>query len=173
MFDRITSYFRPEDTAKKASVALARLLSQYDMESIAYRSELTASRRRSESRQIALGCWIVPFEPNRPDVLDFSAAISSVTYDMRRGGVGVLTQEQVELERFGLALPDKEGVWRFFEGVMRHASRIPGGWNLSGLQLVRILELDPRDLTQFRESVQDHSRDAASVPVDPSEAIWR
>jgi hypothetical protein len=54
MFDRITSYFRPEDTAKKASVALARLLSQYDMESIAYRSELTASRRRSESRQIAL-----------------------------------------------------------------------------------------------------------------------
>ncbi len=172
MFERITNYFRTEDTAKKASVALARLLSQYDMESIAYRSDLTESRRRSESRQIALGCWIIPFEPSRPDVLDFSSAIPSVTYDMRRGGVGVLTQERIELKRLGLALPDKDGVWRFFEGELRHGSRIPGGWNLAGLQLVRILELDPRDVTQFRESIQDESLEAVAV-ADTAEARSR
>ena len=71
-----------EDAHKKASVPLARLLSQYDMDSIAYRSDIAESRRRTESRQIALGCWIIPFEVGRPQVLDYSEVSAAVTYDI-------------------------------------------------------------------------------------------
>ena len=161
MFERITNFFRPEDAQKKASVALARLLSQYEMDGIAYRNEITQSRRRSESRQLALGCWIIPFETDRPQILDFTAVSSAVTYDMRRAGVGVLTFTPVELKNFVIALPDKEGVWRFFECEKCHNSRIPGGWTLSGLKLLRLIELEHRDVSVFRDSIHE----VANVPV--------
>ena len=111
MFDRITNFFRPEDAQKKASVALARLLSQYEMDGIAYRNEITQSRRRSESRQLALGCWIIPFEADRPQVLNFTVVSSAVTYDMRRAGVGVLTFTPIELKNFVIALPASHIFW--------------------------------------------------------------
>jgi hypothetical protein len=161
MFERITNFFRPEDAQKKASVALARLLSQYEMDGIAYRNEITQSRRRSESRQLALGCWIIPFEADRPQILDFTAVSSAVTYDMRRAGVGVLTFTPIELKNFVIALPDKEGVWRFFECEKCHNSRIPGGWTLSGLKLLRLIELEYRDVSVFRDCIHDE----ANVPV--------
>ena len=161
MFERITNFFRPEDAQKKASVALARLLSQYEMDGIAYRNEITQSRRRSESKQLALGCWIIPFEVDRPQIIDFAAVAPAVTYDMRRAGVGILTHNALELKNFVIALPDKEGVWRFFECEKCHNSRIPGGWNLSGLRLLRLIELEHRDVQVFRDCILE----AANVPV--------
>jgi hypothetical protein len=163
MFDRVANFFRPEDAQKKASAALARLLSQYDMESIAYRSDITESRRRSESRPVALGCWIIPFEKRRPEILDFSSVTSAVTYDIRRNGLGLLKRESVGYSSFVVALPDKEGVWRFFECRMCHESNIPGGWKLLGLQIERTVEPDPRDVTLFRECIQDLNVPASSV----------
>ena len=158
MFERITNFFRPEDAQKKASVALARLLSQYEMDGIAYRNEITQSRRRSESKQLALGCWIIPFEVDRPQILDFTAVAPAVTYDMRRAGVGVLTHSPVEIKNFVIALPDKEGTWRFFECEKCHNSRIPGGWNLSGLRLLRLIELEYRDVQVFRDCIHEEAK---------------
>ena len=163
MFERITNFFRPEDAQKKASVALARLLSQYEMDGIAYRNEITESRRRSESKQLALGCWIIPFEADRPQILDFTAVSSAVTYDIRRAGVGILTFDAIELKNFVIALPDKEGVWRFFECERCHNARIPGGWNLSGLRLLRLIELEHRDVCVFRECIHEEAITAVSA----------
>lgn len=163
MFERITNFFRPEDAQKKASVALARLLSQYEMDGIAYRSEITESRRRSESKQMALGCWIIPCETDRPQILDFTAVSSAVTYDMRRAGVGILTFNPIELKNFVIALPDKEGGWRFFECESCHNTRIPGGWNLSGLKLIKLIELEHRDVSVFRNYIHEEVSDPVAV----------
>ena len=161
MFERITNFFRPEDAQKKASVALARLMSQYEMNGIAYRNEITESRRRSESKQLALGCWVIPFEADRPQILDFTAVSPAVTYDMRRAGVGVLTFTPIELRNFVIALPDKEGGWRFFECESCHNTIIPGGWTLSGLKLMRLIELEHRDVSVFRDCIHEE----VSAPV--------
>jgi hypothetical protein len=161
MFERITNFFRPEDAQKKASVALARLVSQYELDGIAYRNGITQSRRRSEARQLSLGCWIIPFETDRPQILDFAAVSSAVTYDMRRAGVGVLTFTPIERKNFVIALPDKEGVWRFFECEKCHNSRIPGGWTISGLNLLRLIDLEYRDVSVFRECIHEET----DVPV--------
>lgn len=136
-------------------MALARLLSQYDMDSIAYRSDIAESRRRSESRQIALGCWIIPFETGRPQILDYSNVSTAVTYDIRRGGIGLLKRERIPHAAVVIALPDKDGVWRFFYCNVCHQSDVPGGWSLSGLQIQRIFEPDPRDVTLFRECIHE------------------
>ncbi len=163
MFERITNFFRPEDAQKKASVTLARLLSQYEMDGIAYRNEITQSRRRSESKQLALGCWIIPFEADRPQILDFTAVAPAVTYDIRRAGVGILTHKTLELKNFVIALPDREGVWRFFECEKCHNSRIPGGWSLSGLKLLRLIELEHRDVSVFRDCIQEVASTTAAT----------
>jgi hypothetical protein len=133
------------------------------MDSLAYRNDISKTRRQSESRQIALGCWIIPFEPQRPDVPDFGSVVPAVTYDLRRGGMGLLLRETISFSVFAVALPDKDGVWRFFECRACHQSPLPGGWNLAGLQILRIVELHPKDVTLFRECIHDTPEKAAPM----------
>ncbi len=145
-----------QDPRKKASLALARVLTQYDMESLSFRGDVVSTRRQGEARQIALGAWLIPYCSEGPrGVLDFDAAIPAVTYDLRRNGIGVLTQQEIQLTTVTVAMPDRDGIWRFFESHICHQSRRPGGWFLQGMQVQQLLEPHPGDVTHFRIHIRD------------------
>lgn len=170
MMDRVRNFFNPNESRRKASLAMARLLTWHDMHGMSFRENIEASRRKSESRQIALGAWLIPWCEDTPArALNFDLAAPAVTYDLRRTGIGVLTRRPIEFSTITVAMPDLEDVWRFFECQVCHQSRRPGGWTLAGLQVIQLLELDPRDVTYFRSRIEDES--AAALPATPA-ARW-
>lgn len=156
MLDRIARLFRPEDAQKKASLALARLISQHNLETLPFREGVAPTRRKSDSQQVAVGVWLIPCEINAKDtVINFSAASPAITYDQRRSGIGVLSREVIKGGNVVVAMPDMESVWRFFECKIVHQSKRPGGWHLIGLFVQRIVEADPREVTGFRQQIGD------------------
>ena len=148
MLNRLTKLFAPDSPEKKAEIAFARLISQFQMESLPYREGLAASRRGAHSQQVAIGVWLVPCSDSGQG--DFENAIPGVTFDLRRMGIGVLAREKLTCKTVVVAIPDKEDVWRYFDCQVRHRSKRNGGWSLIGLQLRKVVDPMPSDLKTLR-----------------------
>ena len=156
------------DPRKQAEIALARLLSQFDMAAMPYETGVQPSRRGENARSVTIGIWLVSVSggPAGHDALgktpDLGRAIPAATCDLRRQGFGVLVPVQLKSERFIVAVGDMENTWRFFVTQVRHQSPRPGGWFQIGLKVETVFEPDAQQLVQFRHRIKTAFADSVS-----------
>lgn len=143
------------DPRKQAEIALARLLSQFDMAAMPYETGVAQSRRGESSRSVTIGVWLVPISagPIGEDT-DMGHAIPAASCDLRRQGFGVLVPVQPKADRFIVAVGDMENAWRFFVTQVRHRSERPGGWFQIGLKVEIVFEPDTEQMKQFRTRIR-------------------
>ncbi|MCA9013531.1 MAG: hypothetical protein KDB01_27460 [Planctomycetaceae bacterium] len=147
----IASMLNKPDLKRKASIALSRILTQLDMRDLPYDTELNANRRNDVTRHVSIGIWLIPMDSNQsPSAVDTSCAQPAVTCDLRRQGIGVLVPAPITATRFLVAVADLDEVWRFFLAEVRHHSPRPGGWFQLGLDVLRIVDLEPQQSSGFR-----------------------
>ena len=143
--------FSGRDPRNKGTLALARLLSQHDMESMSYDEGIEESRRCDMPRPMALGAMLIPYKvQSKLQGMEFENAMAICTCDLRREGIGVLTTRRFDFERCVIAIPDAEDVWKFFSCTCRHTSRRPGGWWQMGLHVDSLVEPDADQMRVFR-----------------------
>lgn len=154
---------RSRTDAQTASVVLARILSQRDLELLPYQEGVEESKRRDQTRQISLGLWIVPLTADA-DTSDVSlrTATPVVSCDFRREGIGILVCGRFEAECCIVATADHEDVWRFFMTTVRHRTPRPGNWTHIGLRVDSVLQPSAWQMHSFREAV-------ASVDNSPTD----
>ncbi|MCA9063000.1 MAG: hypothetical protein KDA96_08070 [Planctomycetaceae bacterium] len=167
MKDRISRFFSRDNPERKASCALARILSQFDMETLSYREGIADSRRNGDPRYVALGVWIIPCDSAQQDLeKSLDQMFDGVTFDLRRNGIGVLTRRSMPQSRVIIALPDKDNVWRFFQAIACHQSARPGGWVLAGFRVERVVELDNCHLVRFRNLIGENVPEETVAATD-------
>ncbi|MCA9058269.1 MAG: hypothetical protein KDA85_07205, partial [Planctomycetaceae bacterium] len=113
-----------------------------------------------------LGVWVIPCDAARQGLESgFTDMFDGVTYDMRRNGIGILTRRAVPATNVVLAVPDKDGVWRFFQARSAHQVNRPGGWILTGFRAERLIEPESWEMTQFREQIGEQAAET-EAPAD-------
>lgn len=147
----ISRLFSKHSPRQMAKAAIARILTQFEVDKLPFETGLLASRRDTDTRWHAIGGWMIPVLPDMSlDHLDFATPLPAVTSDIRADGIGVMLNDAVSTQRAVLALPDGEGFWRFFLTDIRHSSPRPGGWHHVGLQIDRLFEPNSLQNEQFR-----------------------
>lgn len=155
MLDMVMNMFTRCNPKRDASIALARIISRYDMQCMGYEEGLVEDRRAKEERHVALGVWLFA-HPEGQSVadLDFSSGVPAVTHDLRAEGFGVMTPVRLKRNRFLLATPgENDDDWRFFVCEVRHNTRKPGGWYKLGLIVESAVKLDGDQRAEFRDHV--------------------
>ena len=133
-------------------MAIARLLSQREMEQLPFKSGLAENRRTASNTPYSVGVWIAPIDGSQDDEqVDLSSMVQAVSHDLRSEGLGILTPHQVEGSTFVIAIPDDEPQWRFFVAQLCHNSVRPGNWHHLGVHVVRVLEATAEQQRSFRE----------------------
>ncbi len=154
----VSGMFTGRSSGKKASLALARILTQLDMEMLPYQQGYTATRRRDCPRQVAVGVWLIPIASGASDdAIDMSRPMAAVTCDLRREGIGCLVARRMNAPAFVVAVSDKDAAWKFFRTQVRHVTARPGCWFQIGLHVDGLVEPEQNQLRDFFESVNDHS----------------
>lgn len=144
------------DPRQQASLSIARLLSQLDLEALPFEEGVQPSRRDAETRHVAIGIWLIPLNENqRPDDADMNRAIPAATCDLRRHGIGVLTPAKLPSKRFIVAVADLENAWKFFVAESRHQSDRPGGWHQLGLHIEKVWQPESLQIVHFRHRVEN------------------
>ncbi len=152
--------FNRRDPRQEASLALARMISQFDMEAMPYREGLRQNRRDDQSRHVGIGVWLVPLNDGQdPDKADMSKAIPGATCDLRRHGIGVLMPVKLNSLRFIVAIADAEDTWRYCLVEKKHQSKRSGGWYQLGFSVDRIWEPDTLQILAFRKRVENAFQD--------------
>lgn len=145
-----------KDRQKQAGLALARLMTQLDMESMPYDEGVRQSRRDATTRYLAIGVWLVPVGENEdPQTVDLRKAVPAATCDLRRHGIGVMIPVRLESPRFIVAIADIENIWRYFLVRSVHITGRPGGWFHLGLHVERIWEPTSLQTVEFRNRVEN------------------
>lgn len=154
ILNTIAGMLHRPDQRKQASLAIARLMSQFDLEAMPFELGVEPSRRDAQTRHVAIGLWLIPIGENQSlgDV-SMKSAVPATTCDLRRNGFGVLTPAQLPAERFVVAVADLENTWKFFIAEARHKSERPGGWHQLGLSVQRIWEPNSLQSMQFRNRI--------------------
>ncbi len=159
----VSNMFMGRSSGKKASLALARILTQLDMEMLPYLQGYQATRRRDTPRQVAVGIWLIPIPAGvSDDAIDMSRPVAAVTCDLRREGIGCLVWRRMKAPAFVVAVSDKEAAWKFFRTQVRHVTTRPGCWFQIGLHVDGLLEPEQDQLREFFEAVNDQSDCLAS-----------
>lgn len=156
MLENVLAMFQRHDPRKQAAVALARIVTQYDMCEMKYSEGLETDRRAREERHVAIGVWLIPVESGASqDDFDFSAAVPAVTQDLRANGFGVMTPVRLDATQFVTAIPDLEEHWKFFLTSVRHNTRRPGSWYQLGLKAESLLSLEQEQMHAFNRHVDE------------------
>ena len=168
---RVMKLFGARDPKEKSTLALARMLSQYDMSSMPFENALAESKRRDQPRPITVGTMVVPMAAKQTAATaDFSLAQPMVTCDLRREGIGIFTTRRQEVPAFIVALADSEDSWKFFTCELRHQSRRPGGWWHLGLLVQNLYDPDIGQMQDFRARLKqvfgETGQTAAAVEPD-------
>jgi hypothetical protein len=159
------------DPRKVAEIALARILSQFDMSAIPYETGVRPSRRDGKPRSVTIGIWLVPIAEASAGKVALGQstilgrAIPAATCDLRRQGFGVLVPVQLTSERFLVAVGDMENTWRFFVTRVQHQSPRPGGWVQIGLKLETLFEPDTQQMLHFRTRITTAFADSEIADV--------
>ncbi len=162
MLDQLTNLLTHRNSRRKATLAMARIISQYDIVVMPYETGVSAERRTHDERHVAFGVWLIACEPGTTarDV-DFSTAVPAVTHDLRSEGFGVLTPLNLDHKHFVVAVPDGKEAWRFFSTKLCHNTPKDGGWYQLGLHLEGVVEPEPEQTVAFRELIADVKAKAA------------
>ena len=169
----ILKLFGARDPKEKASLALARMLSQYDMASLPFENQLTDTRRRDQSRPISLGAMALPMAAKQAESsVDFSQAQPMNTCDLRREGIGILSTRRQECPRLIVAIADSEESWKFFCCEIRHQSRRPGGWWQLGLKIKSLYDPSACQMQDFRACLKQIFGDSAQKPAPTEVDHW-
>lgn len=166
----ISRLFNRAESHKNARAAMARLLTQLEMNTMPFDSGIRATRRDTETRRSAIGTWLLPI-PDGEDFahLSLSSLVPAVTSDLRQDGFGILSTTPVATEKAILAVPDNEGIWRFFITSVRHCSPRPGHWYHAGLKIERLFEPTSEQSIEFRQRVLDTTE--AGVPAEDAGSV--
>ncbi|MEZ6059431.1 MAG: hypothetical protein R3C19_03615 [Planctomycetaceae bacterium] len=162
MLDQLTNLLTSRNSRRKATLAMARIISQYDIVVMPYETGVSVERRSHDERHAAFGVWLIACDPgmNHSDI-DFSSAVPAVTHDLRSEGFGVLTPLNLDDTCFVVAVPDGKDAWRFFQTKVCHKTLKDGGWYHVGLHLKGIVETEPDQSAAFREHIRDVQAAAA------------
>jgi hypothetical protein len=161
VLNAVTSMLHRPDARLQASLSLARLMSQLDLEAMPFEEGVQASRRDAETRHVAIGIWLIPLdEKQNADAADMKKAIPATTCDLRRNGIGVLTPARLGSKKFVVAVADLENAWKFFVAETRHQSDRPGGWHQLGLHVEKIWQPGSMQIVQFRHRVENIFQEA-------------
>jgi len=156
MLSSLGGMFNRCDPRQDAALALARLLSQIDMEALPYDKGVQKSRRQDDTRHVAIGVWLVPLAIGlHPDDAALDKAIHAATCDLRRHGIGVLLPLELKTKALIVAVADKDDVWRFFIGDVCHQSARPGGWSHVGITIDQVWEPAQRQTIEFRHRIEN------------------
>ena len=151
----ITSMLHRPDSRQKASHWLSRILTQLDVRDLPYEEGINTNRRYDGTRHVAIGIWLIPIEADQSSAsVDTSLAEPAVTCDLRRQGIGVLVSEKQNATRFLVAVSDLDDSWRFFLTDLRHQSSRPANWFHLGLDVVKIVDLEPLQMSRFRDRLR-------------------
>ncbi len=156
MLSSLGGMFTRRDPRQQAALALARLLSQIDMEAMPFDKGVQQSRRQDDTRHVSIGVWLVPLAADlHPDDASLDKAIPAATCDLRRHGIGVLLPLELKTKALIVAVADKDNVWRFFIGHVRHQSGRPGGWFHVGVSIVQIWEPAKHQTIEFCHRIEN------------------
>lgn len=156
MLSSLGGMFTRRNPRQQAALALARLLSQIDMETMPFDKGVQKSRRQDDTRHVAIGVWLVPLaEGLHPDDAALDKAIPAATCDLRRHGIGVLLPLELKTKALIVAISDKDNVWRFFIGDVHHQSGRPGGWFHVGISIDESWEPAQHQTIEFRHRIEN------------------
>ena len=156
MLSSLGGMFTRNDPRQQASLAMARLLSQIDMEAMPFDKGVEKSRRQDDTRHVAIGVWLIPLAVGlHPDDAALDKAIPAATCDMRRHGIGILMPLELKTKALIVAVADKDSVWRFFIGDVRHQSARPGGWFQVGISIAEIWKPAQHQTVEFRDRIEN------------------
>lgn len=154
MLEVVSKLFSRRDPRQEAKLGLARIISRYDMTRLSYEQGISDERRCRDERYIALGVWLFPCEAETTaHELNISCGVPAVTYDLRSGGLGVMTPMRLNFRHFVVAVPDEEDTWKFFRCEARHNSVKPGNWYLLGLQVDINLTIEGERRVEFKQHI--------------------
>lgn len=156
MIKSFRQFFGRRDPRQDASYALARLLSQMDLQEMPFSHGLQKTRRLDSTRYVAQGVWLMPLGVDqKPEHANFDIAMPAVTSDLRRFGVGLMMPLRLPSPRVLLAVADTEDCWKFFVCSVRHTSPRPGHWFQIGLGVEGIWDPEPLQMAHFRNRIHD------------------
>ena len=167
----IGSMFQRRNPRQRATLALARLLSQIDMASLPFDRGVEKSRRQDDTRHVAIGVWLVPLAANQhPGDARLDKAVPAATCDLRRHGIGVLMPTELKTNAVMMAVADQENVWRFFIGTVRHQTGRPGGWFHIGMTIDEAWDPSGVQASEFRHHVENAFAAEPGVSTSVSQA---
>jgi hypothetical protein len=147
----VSRLFGTRSAEQRAQSAMSRVLSQLELEVMPYESGLCETRRSEVRRRAAIGIWLLELPDEFVDEeLLLQNVVPAVTSDLRNDGFGILMTKQLTSGHVMVAIPDKEGVWKYFATEVRYQSSRPGGWNQIGLKIERLVELNALQVNLFR-----------------------
>ncbi len=154
MLEVVSKLFSRRDPRQEAKLGLARIISRYDMTRLSYEQGISDERRSRDERYIALGVWLFPCEAETtPEELNISNGVPAVTYDLRSGGLGVMTPMFLNHKYFVVAVPDEADSWKFFRCEVRHNSIKPGNWYLLGMQVDIGMAVEGARRIEFKQHI--------------------
>lgn len=159
MLNSLGSMFTRQTPRQQAALAMARLVSQCDMQALPFDKGVQESRRKDDTRHISLGVWLVPLAADlHPDDAGLDTAIQAVTCDLRRHGIGILMPSELKCKSLIVAVADTDNVWRFFTGDVQHQSCRPGGWFHVGVNIDGIWKPAEHQTVAFRHCIENSFR---------------
>lgn len=158
MLENVVNMFTRRQPGRDATLAVARIMSRYDMTRLSYGEGLHEDRRSRDERNVATGVWLFPCGPHADaGSLRIAAGVPAVTHDIRPSGFGILTPVKIEEQHFVVAFPD-ENAWKFFSAEVCHNTPRPGHWYQLGLKIDRVVELDQSRRAEFRQHITTVTR---------------
>ena len=156
MMQSMMNMFTRKDSHRNAVLALARIISRYDLMEISYERGLRDNRREKDEHRVSWGVWLFPCAA-KAKARDFTVSngVPAVTHDIRGEGLGISTPVALKSDYFIVALPDEEDdSWKFFRGEVRHNTRRPGGWFHFGIQIESTINLEQSQVVDFRKHIE-------------------
>lgn len=162
MLDVVVNMFTRRDPRRSAALAVARIMSRYEMVRLSFEEGIRDDRRASDERNVALGVWLFPCRPaDTAADIHFSAGVPAITHGVRPEGFSILTPVRLRQPCFVVAIEDEEEHgWRFFRCQVRHNTRKTGGWFQLGLQVDRVIQLEGPQWAAFRHHVNTIKADS-------------
>lgn len=160
MIEKVARMFQRRDPRREASMALARITSIIDMNSLPWKTGVYDDRRVQKQTDAALGVWLIEFPDETPsEELSFARARLGVCTGLRANGFGVLSSNTIPGERFIIAVPngaESDAGWKFFTVNRRHNTPCPGGWHSMGLEVEHVFEPCDQQCREFADVSETH-----------------
>jgi len=155
MLNRICNVFTGRDSRRQARLAMARIMTRFDLVRLSFNEGIREERRQRDEHHVALGVWLFPCEARQPTVdVDMSSGMPAVTSDLRAEGFGVMVPTRLTHGAYLVAAPEEEGHWRYFRCTVCHNTAQPGGWYQLGMHVKNMAELTTGQRTAFREYLE-------------------